>query len=191
MWESFLSLDTTMQVFWATAAISSAIFIIQALLTVIGIDSVDGMDADFDTFDGDTMDTGGAMSLFSIRSMINFFVGFGWTGICLRSVITNDILLFIVAILVGLGLGYSYILLWKKLKKFESNGAVSIGNCVGKEANVYLRIPGEGKGRGKVQISINGSVHEFDAMTEGEEIATGDRVMVERVSNNVVFVVKG
>ena len=74
MQEWYLALDPTMQVFWGCAIISSAVFAVQAILTLIGMDAHDAMDLDI--ADGDTMDVGGGLSLFSIRSLVNFFVGF-------------------------------------------------------------------------------------------------------------------
>lgn len=190
MQEWFMNLDGTMQIFWGIALVASLIFIIQTIMTFIGIDSVDGMDVDVDVADGDTMDTGGAMSLFSIRSMVNILVGFGWSGVCLRSVIGNTVLLYVVAVIVGLLMGYAYIFMWRKMRKLESNGAIDISQCVGKEGDVYLRIQGEKKGRGKVQVSINGSLREFDAMTEGEDIPTGQRVRIQKADGTVVIVEK-
>ena len=77
----------------------------------------------------------------------------------------------------------------KKLSKLEANGAYKIADSVGKTAEVYLRIPERGKGKGKIQISINGSIHELDALSKGEEIPTGAKVKVEAVEGSTVIVV--
>lgn len=182
----FLSLETSQQVYWIIAIIFSVIFSIQTILTLIGIDSVDGADADFDFSDGNTMDTGGALSLFSIRSLINFGIGLGWSGICFNSYIDNDFILGLVSIVIGILFGAMYPFIMKKLKRLESSGNIKIENCIDKEADVYLRIPAGGKG--KVQISINGSVREYDAISEGEEISTGKRVKVIAAKNNTLTV---
>ena len=79
LWENFQSMDSWMQVFWGCAIVGSAIFVVQMVLTLIGMDSSD-MDVDFDG--GDTMDLGGGISLFSIKNFVNFIVDFGW-GMCL------------------------------------------------------------------------------------------------------------
>ena len=75
------SLDTSMQVFWGCAIVASAVFAVQMVLTMIGLDGHD-VDVDFDVSDfgdadADTMDAGGGLSLFSIRNLINFFIGSG------------------------------------------------------------------------------------------------------------------
>lgn len=179
-----------MQFYWGIAIVATILFAGQALLTFIGIDSMDGGDMDVDVADGDTMDAGGAMSLFSIRSLINFAVGFGWTGICLRQSIENDFLLALIAFCVGLAFGAMYPLMRRKLMRLESNGAYKVADTIGKEADVYLRIPANGKGRGKVQVSIGGAMHELDAMSADDAFPTGERVRIISQQGNVVIVTK-
>ena len=182
----FQGLEPAAQVFWGCAIVSSAIFLIQAILTMIGMDH--DMDFEVGDFDGDTMDTGGAVSLFSIRSLVNFFVGFGWAGVSFYNDISSKAVLYFIAICVGLLFSYATVFLIKKMKKLEHNGAYKIADCVGKSCDVYLRIPAAGEGKGKVQISLNGSIHEFDAVSTGEAIATGKRVKVIAVEGNVLEV---
>jgi membrane-bound ClpP family serine protease len=60
-----------------------------------------------------------------------------------------------------------------------------------KTASVYLTIPASKSGKGKIQISVRGSMHELDAMTEGDKIETGAPVKVVRVEGStLVFVEK-
>ena len=184
----YLGLDPSLQIFWGCALISSGVFAIQTVMTLIGMDNAE-MDMDAD-FDGDTMDTGGYMSLFSIRSLVNFFVGFGWAGISFYNVIPVKFLLFAVAIAIGIGFGYMYVFLRKRLMRLESNGAVDINDSLGKEAEVYLRIPANNTGAGKVQISLGGSIHEMPAITEGNEIPSGKRIIVTKVLDNKTLLVE-
>ena len=150
----YQGLEPAAQVFWGCAIVSSTIFLVQAILTMIGMDH--DMDFEVGDFDGDTMDTGGAVSLFSIRSLVNFFVGFGWAGVSFYNDISSKALLYIVAICVGCLFSYATVFLIRKMKKLEHNGAYKIADCVGKSCDVYLRIPAAGEGKGKVQISLNG-----------------------------------
>ena len=184
----YFSLDANLQIFWGCAIVGSAVFALQAVLTIIGLDSADiDMGADFD---GDTMDTGGGLSLFSIRSLVNFFVGFGWAGIGFYKSIHSEFVVYLIAIAVGVAFGYMYIYLRRKLKKLEYNGAVDINDALGKEADVYLRIPAEAKGAGKVQISLGGSIFEYPAITNGEEIASGKRIKVVEVIDSKTLLVE-
>ena len=65
----FQAMDTWMQTFWVCAIGGSVIFIVQMVLTMIGMDSTD-IDVDYDG--ADTMDLGGSISLFSIKNFVNF-----------------------------------------------------------------------------------------------------------------------
>lgn len=188
MLDWYSQLETSMQVFWGCAIVGSVIFLVQALLTLIGMDHDLDMDVDADLGDGDTMDLGGGLSLFSIRNLINFLVGFGWGGVCFSSVVTNKLLLCLLAVIVGMAFVWCYFIIRKQTRKLESNGAFNINLCVGKVADVYLRIPGEGAGLGKVQISVNGSIHEVAAMTDGPELPSGTKVTVLEVVDNYLKV---
>ena len=160
MFESFANwysaMEPMQQMFWGCAIVASVVFLIQMLLTLIGMDGHDvdtSFDvADFGDVDSDTMDTGGGLSLFSIRSLVNFFVGFGWAGVSLREPIGNNWLLVVAAVGVGCLFVWLFFYIRKQTRKLEANGAFNIRNCEGKTANVYLRIPGNGKGKGKIQI---------------------------------------
>ena len=174
----FQGLDTWMQVFWVCAAAGTVIFVVQMVLTLIGMDSSD-MDVDFDG--ADTMDLGGGISLFSIKNFVNFLVGFGWAGVCLGGAIENKWLLCFVAVLVGVAFVLMFFFIKKQTKKLEHNGAFRIEDSLGKSVDVYLRIPAGKSGKGKVQVSLNGSVQEISAMTEGESIASGQKVKVVSV----------
>jgi len=149
------------------------------------------MDFDFDAahLDGGTMDVGGGLSLFSMRSLVNFFVGFGWAGVSFYSLVSPKWLLYPLSIVVGIGFGYMYFFIRKKTKQLESDGTINMNDCMGKACEVYLRIPGEGAGQGKVQISLHGSVLEFPAVTSGVQLATGTHVrVVEILGDNVLRV---
>lgn len=181
----FSAMEPMQQMFWGCALVASLIFLVQMVLTLIGMDGHD-VDASFDVSDfGDvdasTMDTGGALSLFSIRNFINFFMGFGWAGVSLYDTIGSNFLLILAAIVVGVLFVLMFFYIRKQTRKLEANGAFNIRNCEGKTANVYLRIPAKGKGKGKIQISVNGAFHELDALTDGEAIATGQKVRITEI----------
>lgn len=176
----YAQLDGIMQMFWGCALVASAIFAVQALLTLLGMDSSD-MDVDFDG--ANTMDLGGGISLFTVKNFVNFFLGFGWAGVSFRSVIASDALLVLAAMVVGCAFVAVFVFILKQTRKLEANGAFRVQDCAGKVADVYLRIPAAGAGEGKVQISLNGSVHELPACTAGDEIPTGRKVRVVEVTD--------
>ena len=187
------SLDPTLRVYWTIAIAASLVFIIQMTLTFIGIGDHDAdlsMPDATDIPDGDTLDTGGAMQLFTIRNLINFLLGIGWGGVCFWSAIPLRPLLAIVAILCGSVFVAMFLFMFKQMKKLESNGAFRIQDCVGMVCPVYLRIPATREGQGKVQISLHGSVQEISAMTDGTFIPTGARVRVIQVIDDNTLLVE-
>ena len=199
-YEWYNALPSTLQVYWVIALITSLIFLIQMVLTFIGIGDADtdvdfggdadlGGDAGFS--DGDTLDTGGAMQLFTIRNFINFLLGLGWSGVCLYSVIPNTIVLSLVSILVGLLFVYIFLIRYKQLRKLERNGAYHIDDCVGQTVDVYLTIPSNRSGMGKVQISFSGSVQELSALTDSDTpLRSGSKVRVTEVIDGTTVLVE-
>jgi len=185
--ETYQAMDTWMQVFWGCAVVGSLIFLVQMVLTLMGMDHSD-MDVDFDG--ADTMDLGGGISLFSIKNFVNFIVGFGWGGVCFAGAIESKWLLTLVALVVGVAFVLMFFFIKKQTKKLEHNGAFRIEDCVGKTVDVYLRIPAGKSGKGKVQVSLNGSVQEFDALTEGDSIPSGQKVQVVSVIDGGTLLVK-
>ncbi len=187
MIEAFQNMETLLQVFWVIALVASVVFVIQFILTLVGMDHSD-IDVDFDG-DG-TMDLGDGMNLFTIKNLFGFFVGFGWAGVCLYDSINNDFVRILIALIVGILFVMMFVVIYKQTRKMDRNGAFDINDCIGKTASVYLRIPAGGEGKGKVQISINGSVHEIDALTDEDAIPSGQNVkIVEIVDSETLKVV--
>ena len=184
--EFFNEMEPMWRTFWYVAIPASIIFILQTALTFLGVDANDGVDADFDS---DLEGTDAPFQLFSLRNLINFMIGFGWSGVSLFPHISNRILLVAVATAIGLSFVFLFFYIIKTLLKLGENNSFRIEESIGKLAQVYLKIPANKSGRGKVQLSIRGSYREMDAMTEGEELATGAQVKITRVeSGSILFV---
>ncbi len=173
--EWFNSLEPMLKAYWAIALITSLIFIIQTIMTFLGVDSSDGLDADFN---GD-MHSDGPFQLFSLRNLINFFLGYGWAGVCFYDTISSIFWLNAVAILIGLAFVGLFFFIIMQITKLSSDKTFKITDTIGKTADVYLVIPGERKGKGKIQVSVGGAYHEIAAMTDGEKIPTGGKAVVE------------
>ncbi|MBQ6286785.1 MAG: hypothetical protein IJK73_03910 [Bacteroidales bacterium] len=192
------SLSTTMQVLWAVTLSASLIFLIQTVLTFLGLGGDGGIDTDIDA--GGDVDFGGAdgtfdadpsMNLLTFRNLVNFCLGFGWTSVLLYDKIPSRALLMIVAVLVGVGLVAAVMWLFKWMSSMQQSGNIDIHKAaVGCEGKVYLTIPGERKGTGKVQITINNSVREYDALCESDTIPTGAPIKVVGVVNDHTLLVE-
>ncbi len=193
MIETFQTLDPALQAYWILAGISSLIFIIQAIMTFMGFDS----DSDLDLADapddipesGDaTFDTDG-FHLISVKTIICFMLGFGWTGVLFWDTITNRILLGVAAALVGFLFMSIIAFLLFQMRKLDKDNTFRVENIIGMNAEVYLRIPAGRKDTGKVTVSLHGSMHELEALTEGQEIPTGAKVKITaKVDGETVMV---
>lgn len=186
MKEFFSNMESGEQIYWYIAIISSIIFIIQTILTFVGADTDTGIDADFD---GDLDGGGHAFQLFSLRNLINFFVGASWTGVAFYKDIDNKFLVGLLAFVVGLIFIAVFFFIMKAIYRLAEDNSFKIEDTMGKSAEVYLTIPAHKKGRGRVQISVNGSVHELDAITTNEEtLSNGTLVKVVNIKDNILVV---
>ncbi|MDD3787191.1 MAG: serine protease [Petrimonas sp.] len=163
--DALQNLEPLLRTFWYIAIPVSLIFIIQAIMTFIGGNSMDGVDADFD---GDFSDTDAPFQLFSLRNLINFLLGFSWSGIVFYPLISNKILLIFVATLVGIIFVALFFFIIKQFMRLAENDSFKMEETLNKTAEVYLTIPPQRSGKGKILISVRGSVRELDAITDGD-----------------------
>lgn len=194
MIEWWTSLDVMMKILWGITLAASLIFVIQSIMTFIGADA--DFNADFDTdIDAGGMDIDGTdghsgMGLLTFRNFVNFCLGFGWTAVLLKDQIASQGVLFTVAAIIGIGLVAVVMLLFKWISGMQESGNIDVFkqavDCTGK---VYLAIPAERKGEGKVQITINNAVREYNAVTDGAALPTGTDIrVVEVVSASTLLV---
>ncbi|MBL7900693.1 MAG: NfeD family protein [Bacteroidia bacterium] len=181
------NLDTLLKTFWLVAIPTSIIFIIQTIMTFIGADSSDGIEADFD---GDLSGADAPFQLFSLRNLINFLLGFSWTGISFYTTISNKSFLIILSLVVGILFVYLFFIIIRQVQKLAEDNSFKIASTLNKTAEVYLTIPENKKGKGKIMISINGAYHELEAMTEKDKIPSGSVVRVVKIENNNILIVE-
>lgn len=181
------NLDPLLKTFWFVAIPTSLIFIIQTVMTFMGTDSSDGLQPDFD---GDLNGADAPFQLFSLRNLINFLLGFSWTGISFYTTISNKPLLIFLSLVVGVLFVYLFFIIIRQVQKLAEDNSFKITNTLNKTAEVYLTIPENKKGKGKIMISINGAFHELEAMTENNKILSGAIVKVVRIENDNILIVE-
>ena len=186
-------LSPVMKLLWGVTLTATLIFIIQTVMTFLGADA-DSTDFDMDvdtSMDGsDLSNIDSGANLYTFRNFVNFFLGFGWTAIILQPSVKSTALLVIIAVLVGLALVALVMYMFKWLYSMQQSGNINVyKSAVGCQGKCYLRIPGERGGEGKVQITIQGAVREYNAVTDGDEIKTGTSVKVlEAIDGNTLLV---
>lgn len=201
-WES---LSYASQIFALIAIPATLVLLIQTVLMLIGIgmesDGADGVpdvdaevDADLDS-DGifDDVDPTGLDSLriFTLRGIIAFLVVFGWTGLVMNNAGINLWIVLAVAFVAGFAMMTFIALLLRGIMKLRNDGNIDNKNACGVSGRVYLTVPPSRTGEGKVNILLQGSYVERDAVTDEEEaIPTGAEIVVIGISGQTTLVVR-
>lgn len=186
-------LSPVMKLLWGVTLTATLVFVIQTVMTFLGADA-DSTDFDVDvdtSMDGsDLSNIDSGANLYTFRNFVNFFLGFGWTAIILQPSVKSTAVLVIISVLVGIALVALVMYMFKWLYSMQQSGNINVyKSAVGCQGKCYLRIPAERAGEGKVQITIQGAVREYNAVTDGDEIKTGASVKVlEAVDGNTLLV---
>ncbi len=208
------------QVLACMAIPATLILLIQTIMMLIGLGSggdgdvdtdvdidadVDGdLDVDGDISDvsdgvfGDELPEGDVdpsgfdgLRIFSVRGIVAFFVVFGWVGIALDSADLSPYITLPVAFVSGFIVMLLIALLFRAIMRLESNGNIDIRNALGVSGTVYLKIPAKREGHGKINVMIQGTYCEKDAVTDSEEaLPTGSEVVVTGLSGQNTLVVR-
>ena len=186
-------LSPVMKLLWGVTLTATLVFVIQTVMTFLGADA-DSTDFDVDvdtSMDGsDLSNIDSGANLYTFRNFVNFFLGFGWTAIILQDKVQSPALLILISLLVGAGLVAIVMYLFKWLSSMQQSGNINVyKSAVGCQGKCYLTIPGERAGEGKVQITIQGAVREYNAVTDGDTIKTGTPIKVaEAIDANTLLV---
>ena len=185
-------LSPVMKLLWGVTLTATLIFLIQTVMTFLGADADSDFDVDVDTsMDGaDLSNIEGGSNLYTFRNFVNFFLGFGWTAILLQEQVKSTALRIFIAVLVGVILVVAVMYLFKWLSTMQQSGNINVYQAAaGCQGKCYLTIPAERSGEGKVQITIQGAVREYNAVTDGDTIKTGTPIkVIETIDANTLLV---
>lgn len=191
------ALGTLGQVCFCIAIPASLILLIQIVLSLIGI----GHDGDFDietpddAFDVDGADLADAgdvadLQLFSLRSVVAFFVTFGWMGASLVKTSLADHWVLIIAFAAGVVVMLTVAYLMRALYRLQSDGTSDIRKAVGMVGTVYMTVPASRAAKGKVNVMIGDRLEEREAVTDDETPLTfNTEVIVLAVTGGNTLVV--
>ncbi|WP_291864972.1 hypothetical protein [Maribacter sp.] len=188
MEEWFAALSLFEKIYWSIAGVSSVIFIILLILTLVGGDT-DGMDGDVDAeIDGDA---GIGFQFLSFKNLMGFLTIFGWSGIsCLDGGLSKTLTV-IISIVCGLLMMLAMASIFYYLGKLQSSGTLKLNNALNQIGEVYLTIGNKRSKIGKVSITVQGTLRELDALTEEKrDLVQGDVVKVKEVTNNGILIVE-
>ncbi len=177
------------QVFWVITIPATVVFLILLALTIFGSDAdVDvDTDVDGDISDGDSI----PFQFLSLKNIVAFFAVFSWSGIGFINAGLASWLVILIAFICGLLMMLLMASLFYFMSKLAESGTLNMKNAVGKLGEVYLVIPGNRAGIGKVQLNVQGSLRTLDAITDdAENILTSSIIEVLEVIDDQILLVK-
>ena len=150
----------------------------------------DGIFGEHDAHDvHDGHDSG--LRLFSFRGIIAFLCVLGWVGVlCVRLELAMPLTILISAAS-GLLAMVLIALLFRLIYSLQADGTENIRNALGASGTVYLRIPPQRNGHGKVNLLLDGKLVEKEAVTDEEEmISYGEQIVVVGISGGTELIVQ-
>lgn len=189
MEEWFAALTLFEKIYWVIALISSVIFVILLVMTILGGDAedFDGGDVDAD-IDGDT---GIEFQFLSFKNLMGFFTIFGWSGIaCLDSGLSTGLTV-LISTICGLLMMFVMAALFYYLGKLQSSGTLKLKNALNQVGEVYLTIGANRASIGKVSVTVQGTLRELEALTdEDKDLVLGNVVRVKSITDNGILIVE-
>ncbi len=199
-WDALSAIE---KVFWLLAIPFSIIFVIQMILTFIGIGGgatdpgADFSDINFesDATDHDALhsndDFGPGFSFFTIRNFIAFFTVFSWTGIAFINAGYSNIATIFFAILAGLFAMVIISAMFYFIMRMADSGNVSIKNALGAVGKVYIPIKANNGNVGKIQVTFQGALREMQAITKADQdLPTNTLVKVTGIAGDEILIVE-
>lgn len=186
------------------AVIGSTILVAQLALTIMGLagsefEFGDDVPSDFDMPDGefaidgievgdaevgdlDTSSSNSAFGRLSFRAVVAAMAFFGIAGVAsMQSGMTVAPTLAL-SCLMGFGAMLGVAELMKTMYRLGHDGTVRVEDTIGRSATVYLPVPGNRDGKGRVQVHMDDRIMEYEAVTSGAlRLATGASVVVTDV----------
>jgi len=161
-----------------SAVLGGAILTLQSVLLLFGGGHSDGEVA----HGGDASDGFGFLSIRTVASFLTFF---GLMGLYGASSGWGVGATAAAATLAGLAMMLFVAWLFSLQRNLAQEGTVDPSRAIGLPAKVYLRVPGQRSGQGKVTVAIQGRTVEFAAVTAGAELPTGcDARIVRQIDEN-------
>ena len=194
------AMDSVQQWLWALTILFSAIFVLQTLLALIGLNA-DGFSADMpadlpsdvsadvpsDIPDIDAASGFELWNVVSVRTLLAFFFGSSWTAVLSYS--PDNYWWVFFAVNVGFVFATVSVFLMRSAKQMEQKGNIDLQQAIGLQGVVSIGIGGGGSSQGKITLQLQGRELELLAATKDlGDLARGKRVEVLSLQDNVLIV---
>lgn len=183
------------QVLFILASSSTAIMIIFLVMLLLGFDTdeFDGIgspDIDIDGINDDPITGIAGLKVLTLRGVLVFLAIGSWTAFLLVS--SAGIWLgLVLGAIAGVIAAFIQALAFRAALKLESSGNIDYMNAVGKAGTVYLRIPKNRQGKGKVSMVIQDRLTEVDAVTEeDQDLLPNQTIIVVSLLDATTLIVK-
>jgi hypothetical protein len=185
-------LEAGLRFFYMIAFASTAVMLLQTVLTLFGFDGDHGdVGMDHGDIGGDHDHGAGDVQVLSVRTIIAFLVGFGWGGAIFRDQGWSLLLVVPVALVIGVVLMLGVFWFMKAMHGLGASGSLNFVNAIGEVGTVYLPIPPNREKNGQVEVMIQGRLMVVDAFTSADErLENRARVrVIDVVGENALLVI--
>ncbi len=129
------------------------------------------------------------LRLFTVQGLVGFFTTFSWASIAGISQGVAHWTAMLIGFILGIILMYVVAVIIKYSRRLAEDGTFHLKDTLGQTATVYLPIPPERQGQGKVNITVHNRFLELTAVTnEHRTIKTGESVRITDIINDSVVV---
>ena len=181
--------------FLVCAVIGGTLLVVQFLLGLVGLgghhDLGGGHDVHLDTphdvhhdagHDADDADHGSWLaSVLTFRAVVAALTFFGLAGMASLRNGLDPAPSLAVALAAGGGALALVASLMRAMSRLRADGTARVERTVGQTGTVYLSIPANKAGAGKVTVVVQNRTMEYQALTAGDALPTGARVLVTAV----------
>lgn len=176
--------------FLICAVVGGTVFLTQFVMALVGLggDSLEFVDDIPDEMAGDIGDAQGSVldhgstwlfGVISFRTVVAAMTFFGFAGMACTTAQLTAPTTVLISLMAGVSAMFIVHWLMQLLYRLGHDGTVNIQRAVGLRGIVYLPIPAENEGAGKIQLKLQNRIVEYQAMTSGpDKLPAGARIEV-------------
>ena len=187
MSEWFAGLTSFEKIYWIITGISTLVFLFVLVTTLIGgdTDDIGDVDAEMDA------DIGAGFQFFTFKNTVSFFAIFGWSGIASMDAGYSKSMTIFISFVCGLIMMFIMAAMFYYISKLVSSGTLKMENALNSIGEVYLTVGAKRSSIGKVQVKVQGSLRELEALTDfDKDLTQGNVVKVIEVTNNGILIIE-
>ncbi|MDR1384472.1 MAG: DUF1449 family protein [Planctomycetaceae bacterium] len=181
------------QIFLFCAILGGVILLIQTVLTLFGLGGDSDVDLDLNADADIDIDVNSEIGhahgsdfhffrVMSLRTVVAGITFFGLAGCGTYAGTKSNLISSIAAVIAGTIAVYVVYRLYRWMDSYRFSGNVTVEKLAGAVGTVYVRIPAEGKGAGKVLVIQQNRTMEYEAVSNAKkELASGTQITVVKV----------